>query len=278
MSSHTSNSQTLTAEQLEHWKRDGYIIMRGLFDADEMTILRETAKNDRALEESTRGFADGEGGVQKLSLWNKAGDDVYGLVARSHRIVDKVEQLLGEEVYHWHSKMSIKEPYTGGAWAWHQDYGYWYDEGCLFPDLASCFIAVDPNTKDNGCMQVLRASHKMGRIEHGRFGDQTGADPERTEQAMKALDLVNVEMGPGDALFFHSNLLHRSDQNKSENPRWSLICCYNTRANSPYKPSHHPAYEKLEKVPDSALKDTGIKPMAPPSGASTVDAWRPGPK
>jgi ectoine hydroxylase len=54
--------------------------------------------------------------------------------------------------------MSIKEPYTGGAWAWHQDYGYWYQNGVLFPYLASCFIAVDPNTRANGCMQVLKGN------------------------------------------------------------------------------------------------------------------------
>ena len=57
--------------------------------------------------------------------------------------------------------------------------------GCLFPDMASAFIAVDPNTRENGCLQVLKGSHKMGRIEHGKFGDQTGADPERVENAMK---------------------------------------------------------------------------------------------
>jgi ectoine hydroxylase-related dioxygenase (phytanoyl-CoA dioxygenase family) len=248
----------LTAAQIEQFQRDGYIIIRKLFDDEETTLLREVARNDRALEEATRGLDDGEGGVQKLSLWNTAGDDIYGLVARSRRVVDKMEQLLGGEVYHWHSKMSIKEPFTGGAWTWHQDYGYWYDNGCLFPDLASCFIAVDPNTRENGCMQVLKGSHRLGRIEHGKFGDQTGADPERTTEAMKVLELVYAEMEPGDALFFHSNTLHRSDQNKSPHPRWSLICCYNTRANNPYKASHHPFYETLEKVPDSALKEAAF--------------------
>src|SRR6267154_6248874 len=116
--------------------------------------------------------------IIKLTLWNKAGDDLFGLVSRCHRIVDSMEQLLADEVYHYHSKMSIKEPYTGGAWAWHQDYGYWYQNGCLFPDMASVFIAVDPNTRENGCMQVIKGSHLLGRIEHGRYGDQTGADPE----------------------------------------------------------------------------------------------------
>jgi ectoine hydroxylase-related dioxygenase (phytanoyl-CoA dioxygenase family) len=252
----------LSEQQLKQFETDGYVIVRGLFDADETSILRETAKHDQALEQNTRGLRDGEGGVQKISLWNQAGDDVYGLVARSHRVVDAMEQLLGGEVYFYHSKMSIKEPFTGGAWAWHQDYGYWYDNGCLFPDLASCFIAVDANTKGNGCMQVLKGSHRLGRVEHGSFGDQTGADPERVTEAMKVLDLVYVEMEPGDALFFHSNTLHRSDQNKSPNPRWSFICCYNAAANNPYKESKHPRYHLLEKVPDSALKEAGAELLA----------------
>ncbi len=248
--------------QVAQYHRDGYLIVRQLFDAQEMDILRTTAKNDRAMEQNVMKLADGEGGVQSLTLWNKAGDDLYGLVARTHRIVDRMEQLLGGEVYHYHSKMSIKEPFTGGAWAWHQDYGYWYNNGVLRPLLASCFIAVDPNTRENGCMQVLKGSHEMGRVEHGRFGDQTGADPERVEEARKIMDLAYVELSPGDALFFHCNLLHRSDQNRSPNPRWSLICCYNAARNNPYKESHHPRYSYLEKVDDAAIKTAGAKLFA----------------
>ena len=245
--------------QVEQYSRDGYLIVKQLFDAQETDILRTTAKNDHAMERNAMKLADGEGGTQTLTLWNKAGDDLYGLVARTHRIVDSMEQLLGGEVYHYHSKMSIKEPYTGGSWAWHQDYGYWYNNGVLRPLLASCFIAVDPNTRENGCMQVLKGSQEMGRVEHGRFGDQTGADPERVEEARKIMELVYVELDPGDALFFHCNLLHRSDQNKSPNPRWSLICCYNAARNNPYKESHHPRYSYLEKVDDSAIKTAGAK-------------------
>src|SRR5439155_16076121 len=125
--------------------------------------------------------------------------------------------------------------------------------------LGSCMIAVDRASKDNGCLQVLRGSHLMGRIEHGVTGDQTGADMERVNFAMKHLELVYVEMEPGDALFFHSNLLHRSDQNRSENPRWSLICCYNAARNDPYKESHHPRYTPLDVVPDPAVVEVGVK-------------------
>jgi ectoine hydroxylase len=262
--------EILTPSQIQDFHRDGYVIVRGLFDAEEMNILRTAAKADAALKSNAYEVADGKGSAIKLALWNKAGENIYGTVARCHRIVDAMEQLLGDEVYHYHSKMSIKEPRVGGAWNWHQDYGYWYLNGCLFPDMASAFIAVDPNTRENGCMQVLRRSHLLGRVEHGKFGDQTGADPERVENAKKVMDHVYVELAPGDVLFFHSNTLHASDQNKSENPRWSFTCCYNTKHNNPFKESHHPSYEKLEKVPDSRLKE-----MAAELNPEGADFWRP---
>jgi ectoine hydroxylase-related dioxygenase (phytanoyl-CoA dioxygenase family) len=69
-------------------------------------------------------------------------------------------------------------------------------------------------------------------------------------------------MAPGDTLFFHCNLLHRSDQNRSDQPRWSMICCYNAARNDPYKESHHPRYTPLHKVPDAAIREAGLKRFA----------------
>lgn len=196
------NKSILSGSQVADFNRDGYVLVPALFDTEESDILRKTAKADAAFQQNAYDLKDGEGGATKLTLWNKAGENLYGTVARCPRIVDSMEQLLEDEVYHYHSKMSIKEPFTGGAWSWHQDYGYWYMNGCLYSDMASAFIAVDPNTKENGCLQVLKGSHKMGRVEHGKFGDQTGADPERVEAAKKLMELVYVEMNPGDVLFF----------------------------------------------------------------------------
>jgi ectoine hydroxylase-related dioxygenase (phytanoyl-CoA dioxygenase family) len=119
--------------------------------------------------------------------------------------------------------------------------------------MASCMIAVTPSNKANGCLQVLRGSHAMGRIDHGKTGDQTGADMERVTAALERLELLYIESDPGDALFFHGNLLHRSDQNLSDTARWSLICCYNAKANDPYKESKHPRYTPLSKVGSDAI-------------------------
>jgi len=173
-----------------------------------------------------------------------------------------MEIFLEGEVYHYHHKMMLKEPRVGGAWEWHQDYGYWYDNGCLFPFMASCLIAIDRANRENGCLQVLRGSQHMGRVNHMMVADQVGADPERVEEAAKRMDLVYCEMEPGDALFFHGNLLHRSDANLSEHPRWSLICCYNAARNDPYKEHHHPNYRPLEKLADDQVLAVGERQWA----------------
>jgi ectoine hydroxylase len=252
----------LSQEQSAEYAERGFTLARGMFENDEVDLLRRAAKEDRALDEHAFGRSDGEGGTVRLSLWNHPGDTLYGMIARCESIVNSAEALLGGEVYHYHSKMIMKDAKVGGAWAWHQDYGYWYQNGVLFPLLTSAFIAVDPATRENGCLQVIERSHELGRIEHVLTGEQAGADQERVREVLKVLPLVYVEMEPGDVLFFHANLLHRSDQNRSENPRWSMICCYNAARNNPYKESHHPRYTPLQKVPDSAIREAGLKRFA----------------
>ena len=252
----------LNEQQIRGYDENGFVLAKGFFDTEEIGLLRRAAKEDRELDQHSFGRGDGEGGTVRLSLWNHPGDTLYGMFARCESVVNSAERLLGGEVYHYHSKMIMKDPKVGGAWTWHQDYGYWYQNGALFPLLCSAFIAVDRATRENGCLQVVRGSHHLGRIDHVLTGDQAGADSERVREVLNRLEIVHVEMDPGDTLFFLCNLLHRSDQNRSEQPRWSMICCYNAARNDPYKESHHPRYTPLHKVRDAMIKETGLRRFA----------------
>jgi hypothetical protein len=245
---------SLTGSEIAAFHRDGYVLRRGLFMPDEVALLSEAIVNDPAIAQNTYVRPDSQGASTELALWNHPSDDVFGAVARSARIVDSMEKLLGGEVYHWHSKLTMKRPKVGGAWDWHQDYGYWYRNGCLFPHMASVFISVDPSTRENGCLEVLKGSHHLGRLEHGVVGGQVGADMRRVDAAMKVLEHVYVEQAPGDALFFHANTLHTSGQNLSDRSRNVLLCCYNAAANSPIHETSHPSYTKLDKLADSAVR------------------------
>lgn len=253
-------SSVLSPEQRAAYDRDGYVLIKGFFDADEAGLLKQAMEEDPAVRDNLYNRNDAEGATTKMVTWNHPGDSVYGMAARSEKMVDTMEDLLGGEVYHYHSKLTAKDPLEGGAWEWHQDYGYWYHNGCMFPYMASAMIALDVTNKANGCLQVLKGSHHLGRIDHGLLdGDQVGADLNRVEQAEKQMETVHAEMGAGDVLFFHCNTLHRSDQNRSESRRWTMISCYNAARNDPYREHHHPRYTPLEKVPNSAIKEAGLK-------------------
>jgi phytanoyl-CoA hydroxylase len=254
----------ITPTLINDYHRDGYIIVRNLLSAEETSKLNEIATGDDTMRKHAFDLNDQAGKKTKLSLWYTPGNDTYGLLTKSKRIVDSVNQLMDgtTPVCHFHSKLMQKEPRVGGAWEWHQDYGYWYKNEFLFPDqMMSVMIAITEANKENGCLQVIKGSHKMGRIEHGFSGEQVGASQHYVDLALKTMEHVYVELKPGDALFFHSNLLHRSEANLSENSRWSLISCYNRTGNIPYNEPSGSSTVPLEVVPDEAMLQWDTKEL-----------------
>jgi ectoine hydroxylase len=245
----------LSPQDFRRFNSDGFLLRRGFFDAEEVQYLERAYEDDPAIQRRTVRLGDGEGGQTEIALWNEPGEDVFGAVARCARMVDAAEQLLGDEVYHYHSKINVKQPGGGGVWLWHQDYGYWYDNGCLYPDMLTVAIPLTPMTSANGCLRVIPTTNRMGRIEHLRIGDQTGADPERVKEILGRVEAQAFEASPGDVLFFHCNTLHGSAPNLSDVPRHLLLVAYNSRHNEPYRAHHHPGYHPIDKLPDSAIKE-----------------------
>lgn len=86
----------------------------------------------------------------------------------------------------------------------------------------------------------------MGRIQHVSLENSldSGVDNERLSEILKRCPVVEVELDKGDAVLFHANLLHSSDDNCSDESRLTLLGCYNTKRNSPYKRTQagHPEF------------------------------------
>lgn len=252
MSKHESKKE-LTDAQIADFNRDGYVIAKGYYNQSEIEKLQDKAFNDDSLYQNAWDKKDASGTVSKVCLWQELGDDFYSMFSRGRRLVDAVEDILQEPAFHTTTKIMMKEPFVGGAWEWHQDYGYWAtDNYHLYPKLVSCMIAINRATVENGCLQVLKGSHHIGRINHAKTGDQKGADMLFVNEALKHLELVNVELEPGDTLFFHCNLLHKSNQNKSKDPRWVMIAAYCAESAKPFK-ENSLKYRPLRKVEDSAV-------------------------
>ena len=81
------SDRTLNEQQVAEYHREGYVVVRGMFDADEIDLLNRAAKEDRTIDEQANSRADGEGGKVRLSLWNHPGESVYGMFARCERVV-----------------------------------------------------------------------------------------------------------------------------------------------------------------------------------------------
>ena len=248
----------LSDTEVQVYHQQGYLIVKNFCSKLETDRLYQTALQDNAMKNNAMDLNDQSGKKTKLSLWFTPGNDVFGYLTRSEKVIHALQQLLGSQakICHFHSKLMQKEPRVGGAWEWHQDYGYWYKNQFMFPDeLISVMIALTPANRENGCLQVIKGSHKMGRVNHGFTGEQVGADMEMVNNALKTMDLVYTELEPGDALFFHSNLLHRSEANLSDHPRWSIISCYCLESNIAYNETSTSWHIPVKIVPDEAIME-----------------------
>ncbi|MCH5721450.1 phytanoyl-CoA dioxygenase family protein [Niabella hibiscisoli] len=124
----------LSADQVAAYEQKGYIIVKNFLSQAEVQKLHTIAVTDHVLQKHAFDLNDQAGKKTKLTLWYTPGNDAYGLLTKSQRMVNAADKLLDGNgaVCHFHSKLMQKEPQTGGAWEWHQDYGYWYKNEFCF--------------------------------------------------------------------------------------------------------------------------------------------------
>lgn len=223
--------RVLTHDQVRRFADEGYLIVKDAFEPDFVARTLEAARQDRELAGRAKFNSnhDGEGVDTRLVYRDALDDDIYAAYAQSRRVIGPLQQLMGDRARHYYHLAMLKDPGTGG-WQWHQDYGYHYKE-FFFPDFVSVMVALEPATRDNGCLRVLRGSNRLGRLEHRPSGSQLIADPDRVQRAKRHCAEVHCELAPGSVLFFHGNVLHASDPNRASTSRWSFVQAYVAASN-----------------------------------------------
>jgi hypothetical protein len=136
----------------ERFWEDGYIIIPGVFSTSEIKILKDTIV---ACSEMNKLHADVKikydsgkyPSFESIFVMNDVfGDDIFYKVTRNYKLLDMVAYLFDDDAYVYHNKVVLKYQKMPG-FKYHQDYFYWYKMGCLYPNMASCFIAIDEATK-----------------------------------------------------------------------------------------------------------------------------------
>ena len=152
----------LSSDKISLYNKDGYLVLKEFCSKKVVDNLLDYASKDSSISDNVLDLNDESGKKTKLSLWFTPGDNIFGYLARSEKVVNLISQLLESDspVCHFHSKLLQKKPRIGGAWEWHQDYGYWYKNQFMFPNqLISIMVALSPANKENGCIQFIKGSH-----------------------------------------------------------------------------------------------------------------------
>ena len=207
----------------EAFTEDGYVIVRGLLGKKELEELRraiETPLVQQQRHDNRRDDYDGLAIIHDMIHLHPA----FLRLARHEGLLDIVETFIGPDIEIQHCKLNWKPPEKGrGEVHWHQDFAYLPHTN---HDLCAAFFVLELTTPQNGCMQIIPGSHKLGQLAHV---DENGkllryVNDKRFDLAdHRPVDLV---MQPGDCSIHHVLALHSSYPNQSDHPRCAIIYEY----------------------------------------------------
>ena len=246
-------SRRLTDAEIVRFRSDGFLLRKGFFAIEEIQPLIDTVSNVdvEPVEPTSLG---NRAQTEEVATWTRLGGDLCGVFPRVARMVEAAEAVLGLPVYHWYSKLVTKLPGSSGSWDWRQDYGYWYGEGTLYPDFVTVAVALDRVDRDNGCLRIVRGSHRCGRIDVKKFNEASSTDPERINWIFERHETVDCAMAPGDMVMFHSNTLHASGPNTGNRPHTLIHSTYNAIDNAPLGAAlESRMIQPMVKLPDDVL-------------------------
>lgn len=242
---------SLSRTELEQYDRDGFLLLRNHIPADWISELRaETTRLAGDPHTSRRASVITEPDSSEVrSLFNLPElSPVYDRVARSHRLLDIVMQLLGGPVYLHQSRINIKPAFHGKSFPWHSDFETWHvEDGLPAIRCLSCSIFLTENSMFNGPLFVIPGSHRhyiscpgTTPADHYRqsLKKQHYGSPEPgvMEELLESSTLEACLGRPGDMLIFDANVQHGSPDNISHRPRTNMFLAYNSRLNLPQKP------------------------------------------
>lgn len=220
----------LAPQQIEQYRRDGYLVFEELFHIAEvealLSRLEELVLQPVPCPEGIRmqvepavqrGEASAASPMERLRKVEGLveHETAFARLAADPRILDVMHDLIGPDIKLFRDALMMKPPHHGSAKPYHQDSAYWPIDP---PDLVSVWMALDDATLENGCMRVIPGSHTGGVLEHKHLQDY-----QVDEAGLDISHEVAVPLKSGGCLFFHSLLLHATAPNHSPHPRRSMI-------------------------------------------------------
>ena len=212
------NPKVLTREQVDAYNAQGFLAPINVLGADEIGEIREYFDwlLPQAMEAGWNSY--------EITNWHKHCQGVWDIVTNS-KILDVVQDLVGDTVILRHSHFFAKLPGDGKRVSWHQDASYWP----ITPSkVVSAWLAIDDSHEDNAAMQVIPGSHLTETIpfressaEENNVLNQTVPD-----ELLPAVDPVTLRLDAGQMSLHSDWILHGSEVNHSNRRRCGLALRY----------------------------------------------------
>jgi ectoine hydroxylase-related dioxygenase (phytanoyl-CoA dioxygenase family) len=222
----TRRSPMLEPPEVEAYWRDGHVIVKGLFDRQEVLAWRSECDRLWASVPADRGnprvqWRGRVGGGEIADRIDPVLDisSVFDALSRDPRLIAAASCLLDGTAIPFRSKLITKRPGTAG-YGLHQDYPYWERLGLPADDYVNATIAFDLFDPASGTLEVFPGLHRE------RVPPPPGAPLDADEAFVEGRPSLLLVLEPGDVVLFHSLIPHRSGPNRGSNSRRGLFLTY----------------------------------------------------
>ncbi len=274
----------LTAEQKQQFIEDGFFLVRNLLSnqciqplIDELTQMVEDG-SQAAVKQNILDVSktfNNEGFDTRLAKISEACTDANWIwrnnfsnqKIRTHgmftlrtasELLDVVGSIIGQEIFaHPQFNFRAKLPNQEiTVIPWHQDLAYLIPEEAGKTLVVNVWLPLVRAYEENGCMQVIRGSHRYNLIPHNYYENTPGHTGGKgiSESDLPPGDVVTAELDVGDILLTNERVVHRGLPNQGSTVRWSVDTRY-SQIGLPTGRAHVPGFvARSMKNPESVAK------------------------
>ena len=258
-------------ETVEDFRRDGVVIVRGLFSPEEVDLVRDGIEQNLADPSPMFKVAsrDDDPGRFAEDFCNWQRIENFRRIAFESKAADVAGTLMGAATVRlFHDHMLVKEPGTRQDTPWHQDQPYYNIDG---RQNCSMWMPVDPVARES-TLEFVAGSHRQGWLMPRSFMDNQAkwfpegslGDLPDIEANRDGYEILGWQMQPGDVVFFHMLELHHAYGVSGDNRRraFSVRFLGDDIVHAPRRWATSPDFPGLEQeLPAGAPMDHPLFPV-----------------
>jgi phytanoyl-CoA hydroxylase len=219
----------LTQDQIDQYRRDGFIQLDDVITGPVLDSLRGAIVNAVAAETSEASGKPTTGTRatyekifnQKVNLWQRHADVARLTLSPA---LGRIAMLLeGRSMRIWHDQALFKEPMKGNnKTPWHQDAVYWPHVDRWHQ--TTIWIALKDATTQNGCMAFVEGTQSLGPLPPVDLADPQ--DLFDNAPHLRPVKPVPRPLKAGSATFHNGLTFHYAGPNKSDGTREAFAIIY----------------------------------------------------